>query len=398
MSLAMKRFKGFAYAGLILLYGFCIFWTEKPAPFRGSLMLGLIALLGGLFWADSKPIFQEKLPLRVLWTGFQWLGVGLLEYFSKFSLNYFMMPLYFVIIFGISRYGERRLRICLWLGTILVSFIKFTSLFYYNYNYFNLSQFVYVAVIELLFIVVAYYLTEYRQAKEAQMELIEALQEANIQLMDYSVEKEQMLLMHERSKISAELHDSLGHNLTGMIMQLEMSERLIKRQAYGEAENLLNQCKTDARQNLKALRAVVEDIGQETKHYTWPEIQEMMDLFADKTGLRIGLETRGTEKDLGDRELDLLHKILREALTNSVRHGKATEVAIHLSCCEGRRLEIRDNGRGGQVVSEGFGLRSIRETLEAIGGQIERASEQGFQLTLTWPALRRNEGEERECD
>ena len=90
-----------------------------------------------------------------------------------------------------------------------------------------------------------------------------------------------------------------------------------------------------------------------------------------------------------DEGLDTGAMLLREAVTNIVRHAKASEVRVSLTRTPaGHTLTIHDNGIGGDAP-EGTGLNSMRERLRAIGGTLERDGRQGTCLSAHFPAEER---------
>jgi two-component system sensor histidine kinase DesK len=77
--------------------------------------------------------------------------------------------------------------------------------------------------------------------------------------------------------------------------------------------------------------------------------------------------------------------VVREALTNVVRHAEARNCELRLSPSNGNcLLEIRDDGRGGDQV-EGNGLRGMRERIEALGGTLVRETRAGTKLLIQFP-------------
>jgi two-component system sensor histidine kinase DesK len=77
--------------------------------------------------------------------------------------------------------------------------------------------------------------------------------------------------------------------------------------------------------------------------------------------------------------------VVREAVTNVVRHAGARNCQVHLSSSDGNcLLEIQDDGQGGSSV-EGNGLRGMRERIEALGGSLQRQIASGTKITIRFP-------------
>jgi two-component system sensor histidine kinase DesK len=104
------------------------------------------------------------------------------------------------------------------------------------------------------------------------------------------------------------------------------------------------------------------------------------------------LETAGVRAVVSSSPIELpaakesvLALVLREAVTNIVRHARATHCRVELGRVDGHcRLEIADDGRGGPAV-EGNGLRGMRERVESLGGSIERDMTSGTRLIVQLP-------------
>jgi len=184
----------------------------------------------------------------------------------------------------------------------------------------------------------------------------------------------------ERLDISRELHDAVGHHLTALSVNLDLASRrlhgsdaeavreahAVTRLLLGEVRHIVGQLR-DARQvDLpRALRA----LGAATQQ-PWVEVQVEEGLVVDPL------------------RAHTLYRCAQEALTNAVRHARATKVVVALSrAAGGLLLEVRDDGRGAPTVVPGAGLRGMRERVEAAGGTLETATSPraGFVLRVTLP-------------
>lgn len=361
-----------------ILYWYIIMLTEKPTYPRKLIITGIIVVIGSVFLLDYNK--KHNKILASITTIIALIGVVSLEYFSKFSLNYMIIPLYFIIILDIGIKFKGKTQLLFFVIAIVSSISKFVVIFRYNYNYFNISQFTYLLILEVFFALIAYYMMSYKDTKEKQEMLLQELKLANIKLIDYSEELETLTKVKERSLISAELHDTLGHNLTAMIMQLEMAERYIKKESYKESIDMIASCKGDARENLKEIRAVVESIAEPNKQISFQEIIAMIDNFSKKTGTIIELENNVKDEMLFDRYGNVIYKIFRESITNAVRHAKASRIDIALS--GDLEIVIRNDGIIKTDIVEGFGLKKLRESVESCGGEIYFTAQNEFITTV----------------
>jgi signal transduction histidine kinase len=124
-------------------------------------------------------------------------------------------------------------------------------------------------------------------------------------------------------------------------------------------------------------------------------LRALIERRAAETGLRIHLEVATLPAGcLSAQSAAVLLRFVREALANTCKHAQASEVMVRLECLDGAavRLSVRDNGRGGAVMGlwgdgrAGFGLLSLREQLEALGGCLGLDSVPDHSTTV-WAAL-----------
>jgi signal transduction histidine kinase len=188
--------------------------------------------------------------------------------------------------------------------------------------------------------------------------------------------------VNERTRISRELHDLLGHHLTALSLNLEVAGHLVD----GAPREHINQAHTLARLLLSDVREVVSRLRDDD---AIDMAATLLPLADNVPGLRIDM--RMPEPFLLD-DPERAHVLLRctqEIITNAVRHAHATALELDYRVENGVvRLRARDDGRGAQgAVAAGNGLRGIRERLDGYGGRldIDPEPERGFALTLSLP-------------
>jgi signal transduction histidine kinase len=188
--------------------------------------------------------------------------------------------------------------------------------------------------------------------------------------------------VNERTRISRELHDLLGHHLTALSLNLEVAGHLVQ----GTAQEHVNQAHTLARLLLSDVREAVSRLRDDD---AIDMAATLLPLADNVPGLRIDM--RMPEPFLLD-DPERAHVLLRctqEIITNAVRHAHATVLELDYRVESGTvRLRARDDGRGAQgAVAAGNGLRGIRERLDGYGGRLEidPAPDHGFALELSLP-------------
>jgi two-component system sensor histidine kinase DesK len=194
-------------------------------------------------------------------------------------------------------------------------------------------------------------------------------------------ESQRVAVIAERERIGRDLHDLLGHTLSVITLKAELATKLATRdpdRAFAEMQDV----ERISRAALAEVRRAVQGYGRST-------------LVDELQHARGALEAAGAtlDADVADVELTMAEEqalafAIREAVTNVIRHARATRCAIRLrldASSSVLRLEIRDDGRGG-ADPEGSGLTGMRARVVALGGRIERDGRDGMRLTITMPA------------
>jgi len=193
----------------------------------------------------------------------------------------------------------------------------------------------------------------------------------------------------EQIRIAREVHDELGQSLTGLKLQLTwLASRLPKRSKllHDKTQSMatnIDETIHAVRRIATALRPGILDTAGLPAALEWQASQ-----FQTQTG--IVCEVRAETKDtLWDQELNTaFFRIFQEALTNIIRHAKATKVEVRLAGANGHvMLEVKDNGRGisrAQIHNtKSIGLLGIRERAALLGGTLRIEGERGEGTTLT---------------
>ncbi len=215
-----------------------------------------------------------------------------------------------------------------------------------------------------------------------------ALKEAHEQLRLYAKEVEELTAVRERNDIAREIHDTVGHNMTALLVQLQLAEALWK-QKSDATEEVLHTCHGLARKSLQEVRASVHALKEEGKLGNIIEnMREMLHGYSKATKVQVSFQLQGDPVVIPLSLQPTLLRVMQESLTNAKRHGKASLCEVSLTCSAKQvKLCILDNGVGVNGVSPGFGLLNMRERVEEHGGtiQFESEIEKGFRLQIEFP-------------
>jgi len=189
--------------------------------------------------------------------------------------------------------------------------------------------------------------------------------------------------VNERTRISRELHDVLGHQLTALTLNLEVAGHL----AEGQALDHVKRSHTLAKLLLGNVREVVSQL-RETGAIDLAAA--LRPLTENVPSLDIVLDV---EEPLNVEDPQRAHVLLRctqEIITNAVRHAQARHlwIRVYREVPGLVVVDARDDGVGAQMVNAGNGLRGMRERLQQCGGQLQVDTHpgEGFRLRATVPA------------
>jgi two-component system sensor histidine kinase DesK len=189
----------------------------------------------------------------------------------------------------------------------------------------------------------------------------------------------------ERERIAGDLHDLLGHTLSVIVLKSELASKLMARDAaraaaeIAEVERISRDALAEVRRAVQGFRAatLVDELVRARAVLETAGVRAEVDAPpADDTGRNVTAEPAIEHAAA---------MILREAVTNVVRHAKATRCQISANATNGVLVvQIADDGVGGRVI-EGAGIESMRARAREVGGTLEHRSDRGVTVTLRVP-------------
>lgn len=191
---------------------------------------------------------------------------------------------------------------------------------------------------------------------------------------------EELATLEERNRIARDIHDSLGHALVALNIQMETALTLWKDNP-DKAYEFLVEAKKLGSEALQATRQSVADMRFDPlKGRQLDEaIAALTEEFQRTTGVRPAC-TIHLSQPLSTKLSTVLYRIVQEGLTNICKHAQATVVTIQLQATETNlSLTLQDNGKGFQLDENrsGFGLQGMQERVAMLGGQLEIVSKPG---------------------
>jgi signal transduction histidine kinase len=245
-------------------------------------------------------------------------------------------------------------------------------------------------IIEGIFTVVCLHMVVASEKSRAEVErMAEALAEANRHLAAQAVQTEELSAARERNRMAREIHDSLGHYLTVVRVQLEAALALHERspaqacEAVAKAHALAGDGLGEIRQSIASLRAAP------LENRTLCEALLALLAECEAAGQRVKMEVRGTERALSPAAGLTLYRAAQEGLTNVRKHarGAAAHLLVDFTAAPPVRLTLHDDGPGADDATTAagvrFGLAGLRERAALLGGTLNTRTAPGAGFTLT---------------
>ncbi|QYX43226.1 hybrid sensor histidine kinase/response regulator transcription factor [Bacillus inaquosorum] len=210
--------------------------------------------------------------------------------------------------------------------------------------------------------------TNYRQS--------ETIRNQKHVLEQYISQVERITLLEERDRLSKDLHDTMGHSYTSIIMGMETLRTELKTK---EGEQQLDSLLQLARNSMEEVRLYLHqlDLSQESLPLA-VTLQQLTEEFKKHAKVNVRTRIIGEEYMASKQSKMTLYRSLQESLTNAVRHGHSTEIIVSLHFEPQQiRLDVQDNGCGVEEWKDGFGLTAMKERVSQSQGRVIVYSKKG---------------------
>lgn len=219
------------------------------------------------------------------------------------------------------------------------------------------------------------------------MDELSMLSQVNHDLRNYAAVTEKIGEDKERKRLAREIHDTLGHALTGIAAGVDASVAIIDKNPQAARSQLMmvsrvvRQGISDVRSSLKKLRpGALEEQGFRGA------LQKMIEEISSVSDLKVSLQFEADGLDLEVVKEDALFRMIQESITNSLRHGGADWISIHLYIEDTNlKVTIRDNGIGCEEIHTGFGLKQMQERAAILRGSVSFDGSNGFETRIILP-------------
>lgn len=352
---------------------------EEASSQRLTLLIVLFSCM--MAWGFLRPVMGNRFWLFLV----DGILLFLLEYQSKFVINYFLHSLYFVIILEAGITLTKKYTNLVTIPLALISLSKFVYYIFYQFNAASISALLFNLFAFLFVITLIHYTLLQKEEREKNEMLYRELLQTHRQLKQYTRQSEQAAILEERNRIARDIHDAVGHQLTSLIMQLEMAGiQINKENELTRIKELLDRAKETARQSLEETRKAVNALrGDELTGIDG--IHKLIARFHRESGIEIETDFSTDLKELpvSADENYVLFRVIQESMTNAVRHGKTKKLTVMIrhvfSETAGDKRDVLEFSvchpqSEAVAFTEGFGMRGMRSRLKEVSGEIQFTS------------------------
>lgn len=345
---------------------------------KGGLLLGRflpLAILSfiGLFHAYS----QKHFPFIILL-----LSLVFVCYFLIPVLKW-RLALYIVMIFliwtidyiNIGPINLFLLLICLyihldtlhWLSTIAYRVFTVVNFTFLHLGLYINEQFqIEWLVLSLILLYPLLKLHALIQERHEQQHTYETLLSEFRKMKRLALESERGARLEERTKIARNIHDSVGHKLTALLMKLEMLRLQERKTEYEELKLLASESLEETRHAVRALQHE-ENEGIASVLQLIRQLESESHIHLDFTFKKGVLSA-----NLSNKQNVALYRVLQESLTNAMRHAHSREVKVVLALNAIRNLEFTVENKiyEQKQLTWGFGLTNMKKRIEELNGML----------------------------
>ncbi len=193
--------------------------------------------------------------------------------------------------------------------------------------------------------------------------------------------------LEERNRISQEIHDKIGHSMTGALFQMEAAKRLIDTN-QPKATELLQNAINISKDGIENIRMTLKNMKPPTEQMGFHRMKLIIDDLNAKHPIKTVLTYEGNLDIISPIQWKIIHENVTEALTNAMKYSDAGLVSVDIKVLNKLiRAEVKDNGPGTDPIKKGLGIIGMEERTATVDGKIIIDSTHGFSVTTLLPIM-----------
>ncbi|PEW05537.1 histidine kinase [Bacillus cereus] len=202
---------------------------------------------------------------------------------------------------------------------------------------------------------------------------------------EYIRQSEYTFKLEERNRLSQEIHDKIGHSMTGALIQMEAAKRLMEIDKVKSAELLQNAIHI-SKDGIESIRVTLKNMKPPTEQIGIHRMKLFIEEFAGKHDVNIPFVYKGNLDMISPIQWKVIGENVTEALTNAMKYADATVISIDIHVLNKMvKVQVKDNGKGAVLVKKGLGIMGMEERTASVNGKIIVDGTSGFSVTMLLP-------------
>ncbi|OFD50292.1 two-component sensor histidine kinase [Bacillus mycoides] len=202
---------------------------------------------------------------------------------------------------------------------------------------------------------------------------------------EYIRQSEYTFKLEERNRLSQEIHDKIGHSMTGALIQMEAAKRLMEIDKVKSAELLQNAIHI-SKDGIESIRITLKNMKPPTEQIGIHRMKLFTEEFAGKHDVNIPFIYKGNLDMISPIQWKIIGENVTEALTNTMKYADATVISIDIHVLNKMiKVQVKDNGKGADLVKKGLGIMGMEERTASVNGKIIVDGTSGFSVTMLLP-------------
>lgn len=350
----------------------------------GYVIKGLCLLLVIIFQVMAGSITTEELSILLLLVALYIVRSKYMDHVSFIVAEVLLVfylsgnALIYLALYGATAFDLAAKRLYVWIGALILGGVYYLSPEWFAGFVFLIALSSCAGYLELQLQAGK---SSFLQAYDRERQSRYALEETKGKLLKAAAESAHLAEIKERNRIAREIHDSIGHELVGNLLQLQAAAKIMDKQP-AKTRELLQKSVEGLAGSVELLRSTVHNI-RPREQLGWSYFEKIIDSFKY---CPVRFIHAGDFNALAPEQVEILASIIKEALTNTARHSAASLVEIQLEVREQIiRLYIKDNGSGCERIQEGMGISGMRERVNNAGGNLSITATEGFMIVCVLP-------------
>lgn len=202
---------------------------------------------------------------------------------------------------------------------------------------------------------------------------------------DFARASEYMVKLEERNRLTQEIHDGIGHSMTGALIQMEAAKRLLNSDLV-TAEKLMQNAIGISKEAIEEIRITLKSNKPPMEQLGLSRLKMAVEAFGGRTGQMTSVVHEGNMEIITPLQWKIINENVTEALTNSAKYSGASAVHVEIRVLNRFiKAVVSDNGKGSPKIVKGLGLIGMEERTAAVNGTVVADGTHGFSITTLIP-------------